>query len=64
MKFGIITHFKAHAVEKVIKIIKIEKEPLPASPSPQAKQKKVHSKEPIPENEEIKEPLPVIKGEL
>jgi hypothetical protein len=54
--YGIITHFKAHAVEKVIKIIKIEKEPLPASPSPQPKAKKAPPKtDPLPEESPKKE---------
>lgn len=59
--FGIITYFKAHAVEKVMKIIKIEKEPLPASPPPQSKTKKIKDAEPVPEKEEKKEEKTVIE---
>ncbi len=54
--YGIITNFKAHAVEKVMKIIKIEKDPLPASPSPQPKAKKAPPKtDPLPEESPKKE---------
>lgn len=63
--YGIITHFKAHAVEKVIKIIKIEKEPLAASPSPEPKAKKVAPKtEPLPEDSTKKEEKEVTEANV
>ena len=61
--FAVITHFKAHAVEKVMKIIKIEKEPLPASPSPQAKTKKIKDGDPVPENQEKNIEKPVVDAQ-